>query len=197
MNKHFYHIIYIIISSILFFSCTSIPKPTKANNCMLYCQLYTDIYTNVDFKKVDTERKQVRELRFRNIKTNKFITLKEGRKGEYFATNIPYGTYIFHSFKSYTYLKDGTKIPYVLKLDKNKTTNFHFIPVKDAVVNLGIIKIDFKYISSSDKSWNIYWDEDEEKSYEKFKSNHPDSPWLEKEWINRRESLERNLTLFP
>ena len=197
MKNRFCFAVFLIISSYFVFSCKSIPKPTKTNSCMVYCNLYTSIYTNVNFDNVDFDRKVVRELRFRNIKTNKFITLKEGRGGEYYATNIPHGTYIFHSFKSWTYLKDGKKIFYVLKLDKNKTTNFHFIPVGDSVINLGVIKIDYKYISSANTDWHIYWGEDLEKSYERFERNHPDSPWLDKEWISCYESLERNLTLFP
>lgn len=197
MKNHYQHIILLITGSLFFFSCKSIPAPAKNNNCMLYCQLHTNIFTNISIDEVDINKQSPMELRFRNIKTNKFIILKKGWADEYYATNIPQGTYIFHSFKTCSYLKDGSTIPYVLKLNKNKTTNFHFIPVNNSVINLGIIKVDYKYMSSSDTSWNIYWDEEQETAYEKFKRYHPDSPWLKKEWITRHESLERNLTLFP
>lgn len=180
-------------------SCASLPEPEKENDCLVYGKVKVHVYSY--YHKADIDPVKIRnskpELRFRNIKTNKFLILRPNKNYDFCMSRIPQGTYIFHSYKDKLYFMDGKCMTAVIRFDKNKTTNFHFIPVDDTVINLGIMEFTYSLEESGVQEWHAEWDINQQDAYNAFVSNHPNSKWLEKEWITRHESLERNLTLFP
>ena len=132
------------------------------------------------------------------IKTNKIITMTTNSKGEFYRAGMPEGTYIIYSFKkTIKYGAGRYEADYSAVFDKNKTTNFHFIPVEGTVINMGKISLEISIKDIGYYSWRVDWDKDFEKTKRYFSEHHPDSAWLDKEWITRHKSLERHLTLFP
>lgn len=181
-------------------SCASIPEPSEKDNNLIYGQLefnFSCIPNNYDIPEKSSEKSGI-EVKFRNIKTNKIITMTTNSKGEFYHAGIPEGTYIIYSFKkTIKYGAGRYEADYSAVFDKNKTTNFHFIPVEGTVINLGKISLEISIKDIGYYSWRVDWDKDFEKTKRYFSEHQPNSPWLDKEWITRHESLERHLTLFP
>ncbi len=189
----------LVAMTFLFAGCASVPEPSDKNTSLLYGNVefnFTCVPNNYGIPLSSTEKAGI-TVWFQNIKTKKIIKLTTNAKGEILRSNVPEGTYIIHSLSKTINYGAGYKAEYIAKFDQHKTTNFHFIPVDDSVVNLGLISLDISITDIGYYNWFVNWDYEFERVKANFLYLHRESGWLDKEWLTRRESLERNLTLFP
>lgn len=110
-------------------------------------------------------------------------------KGEFMRKNIPSGTYIIYSLKTKVNYENGNEYEYEAKFNKNKTTNFHFMPLANSVVNLGTIDLNISITDINYYIWRVEWDKGFSDSYTNFCSEHENSGWINKNWYTRDESL--------
>lgn len=181
-----------LCASVIFTGCTSVPEPKNTEDNLLYGNVYFNfscIPNNYGIPESSTKKDGI-EVKFQNIKTKRIITMTTNYKGEFMRKNIPSGTYIIYSLKSKVNYGNGYEIVYEAKFDKYKTTNFHFMPLSNSVVNLGIIDLDISMNDINYYNWRVEWDKDFSDSYIKFCSEHENSGWINKNWYTRAESLE-------
>ena len=193
MKKHLLKVLCSAVIAVCFAGCASIPEPSEKYDNLLYGQVefnFTCIPNNYQIPESSTEKYGI-EVKFRNIKTNNTITMTTNSKGEFARAGIPEGTYIIQSFKKTIKYNAGYEMEFSATFDKNKTTNFHFTPISNTVVNMGLISLDFSITEIGYYSWNVNWGKGYEGTYETFFANHMESDWLDKEWITPKESLER------
>lgn len=180
-----------LCASFIFSGCTSVPEPKNTEDSLLYGNVYFNfscIPNNYGIPESSTKKDGI-EVKFQNIKTKRLITMTTNYKGEFMRKNIPSGTYIIYSLKTKVTYGNGYEDEYEAKFDKNKTTNFHFMPLANSVVNLGTIDLNISITDINYYIWHVEWDKGFSDSYTKFCSEHENSGWINKNWYTRDESL--------
>lgn len=183
----------LICFSLIFASCASIPEPSKKNSNLLYGNVsfnFTCIPNNYGIPE-SSEKSNGIEVKFKNVKTNKTITMTTNNKGEFYRTNVPEGTYVFKSLKAKVNYGGGYEAEYIADFCKTpKESYFYFVSLGNVVMNLGKINLDISITDINYYSYYIRWDEDFDETYYNFCMEHPDSDWINKDWYTRKETTE-------
>lgn len=193
MKKSLLKILCSAVIAVSLASCASIPEPSEKKDNLLYGQVefnFSCIPNNYGIPEASTEKGGI-EVKFRNIKTNKTITMTTNYKGEFAKAGIPAGTYIIHSLKKKIKYASAYEAEYSATFDKNKTTNFHFKPVSNAVVNMGKISLDISITDIGYYRWSVNWGKGYDETYNNFASHYLESAWLDKEWLTPQETLPK------
>ena len=196
MKKSILKSIIIALSTMMILSgCASIPEPSEKNDNLLYGNIsfnFTCVPNNYGIPESNTRTDNI-EIKFQNIKTKRIFSMRSNSKGEFFKAGIPAGTYRIYSFSKTITTSYGFEDCYEIKYDKNTSNSIYFISVSNCVMNLGKIKIHINIPSvGTQYTWNgrTEWDLDFDNTYYLMSVEHPDSEWLDKDWLTRAETLE-------
>ena len=192
MKKSIFSILCAALVALALSGCASISEPGEQNNSLLYGNIVYNFKcypNNHGFPENDSKTNGI-EIQIENLKTKKTYFINSKSNGEIIRQNLPEGVYclkrIQRGFKVTNGWADDMKINF-------ETNNYRFAINADTVTNLGQIdvNIDIVNIDVTRFTWRprVIWDKDFDKAYNTYASNHIESSWLDKEWLNARESF--------
>lgn len=177
----------------VFASCVSIPEPSEKNSNLLYGNVsfnFSCIPNNYGIPESSTKLNGI-DVKFKNVKTGKTLTMTTNSKGEFFKANVPGGTYILQNLKVKVNYGGGYEEEYLANFSKyNLDSAFYFVSVDNAVINLGKIDLDISITDIKYYSWSIRWNKDFDETYYKFCEEHPTSNWISKQWFTPLETAQ-------
>lgn len=177
---------------LLFASCASVPEPSEKNSNLLYGNVsfnFSCIPNNYGIPESSTKLNGI-DVKFKNIKTGKTLTVTTNNKGEFFKANVARGTYILKSLNAKVDYGGGYAVDYGVDFKKMRESDFYFVSVDNVVINLGKIDLDISITDINYYNAYVRWNKDFDETYYKFCDEHPTSNWISKQWFTPRETAE-------
>lgn len=192
MKKSIFSILCAALVALALSGCASISEPAEKAETLLYGNIVYNFKcypNNHGFPENDSKTNGI-EIQIENLKTKKTYFINSKSNGEIIRQNLPEGVYRLKKIQRGFKVTNGWADDMVINLDDN---SYRFAVNADTVTNLGQIdvNIDIVNIDVTQFSWqsNYSWNKDFDKTYNTYASNHIESSWLDKEWLNARESF--------
>lgn len=192
MKKSIFSILCAALIALSFSGCASVSEPAEKAETLLYGNIVYNFKcypNNHGFPENDSKTNGI-EIQIQNLKTKKVYFINSKSNGEIIRRNLPEGVYRLKKIQRGFKVTNGWADDMVINLDDN---SYRFAVNADTVTNLGQIdvNIDIVNIDVTQFSWqsNYSWNKDFDKAYNTYASNHIESSWLDKEWLNARESF--------
>ena len=192
MKKSIFSILCAALVALALSGCASISEPAEKAETLLYGNIVYNFKcypNNHGFPENDSKTNGI-EIQIENLKTKKTYFINSKSNGEIIRQNLPEGVYRLKKIQRGFKVTNGWADDIVINLDDN---SYRFAVNADTVTNLGQIdvNIDIVNIDVTQFSWqsNYSWNKDFDKTYNTYASNHIESSWLDKEWLNARESF--------
>lgn len=192
MKKSIFSILCAALVALALSGCASISEPAEKAETLLYGNIVYNFKcypNNHGFPENDSKTNGI-EIQIENLKTKKTYFINSKSNGEIIRQNLPEGVYRLKKIQRGFKVTNGWADDIVVNLDDN---SYRFAVNADTVTNLGQIdvNIDIVNIDVTQFSWqsNYSWNKDFDKAYNTYASNHIESSWLDKEWLNARESF--------
>lgn len=192
MKKSIFSILCAALIALSFSGCASVSEPAEKAETLLYGNIVYNFKcypNNHGFPENDSKTNGI-EIQIENLKTKKTYFINSKSNGEIIRQNLPEGVYRLKKIQRGFKVTNGWADDMVINLDDN---SYRFAVNADTVTNLGQIdvNIDIVNIDVTQFSWqsNYSWNKDFDKAYNTYASNHIESSWLDKEWLNARESF--------
>lgn len=192
MKKSIFSILCAALVALALSGCASISEPAEKAETLLYGNIVYNFKcypNNHGFPENDSKTNGI-EIQIENLKTKKTYFINSKSNGEIIRQNLPEGVYRLKKIQRGFKVTNGWADDMVINLDDN---SYRFAVNADTVTNLGQIdvNIDIVNIDVTQFSWqsNCSWNKDFDKAYNTYAANHIESPWLDKKWLNARESF--------
>lgn len=192
MKKSIFSILCAALVALALSGCASISEPGEQNDSLLYGNIVYNFKcypNNHGFPENDSKTNGI-EIQIENLKTKKTYFINSKSNGEIIRQNLPEGVYRLKKIQRGFKVTNGWADDMVIEFDND---DYRFAINADTVTNLGQIDVNIEIVNIevSQFSWRCTYslNKDFDKAYNTYASNHIESSWLDKEWLNARESF--------
>lgn len=188
--------ILIALTTILFFSCASMPEPSEKVKTLVYGQVSFDfkgIASNYGIPESNVEKNGI-TIKVKNVKSKKSYVASSNNNGEFTFSNLPKGTYSVNKLSKTISFASGFKSNIEVEEIKQIKDRYYFKVQNDGVVNLGQIDIDIQ-VTNAELEYYYYriythWKKDYDSVRNFFNNKHYESNWNFEEWLTAAETMQ-------
>ncbi len=193
MKKSIFSILCAALVALALSGCASISEPGEQNDSLLYGNIVYNFKcypNNHGFPENDSKTNGI-EIQIENLKTKKTYFINSKSNGEIIRQKLPEGVYRLKKIQRGFKIVNGWADDMVIEFDND---DYRFAINADTVTNLGQIDVNIEIVNIevSQFSWRCTYslNKDFDKAYNTYASNHIESSWLDKKWLNAIESYE-------